>query len=110
MEIEHLIQDTQSAVEGGVASVRTTAGRMTQIHASTARVRPVRQIGIATTEQSSAGGEIAERMEDSSQGVSQNATATQQLSATVAEISQTAVELARVSEAMAGAVAMFQVG
>jgi len=110
VEIKSLIQDTHSAVDGGVGAVRTTSELMTRIHESIGQVSDlVRQIGTATTEQFSAAGAIARHLEESSQGVSQNATATQELSATVAEISRTAAELALVSETMAGAVAVFQV-
>jgi len=110
VEIEHLIKGTRDAVEGGVASVKTTAERMTQIQAATAKVAQlIRQIGATTTDQSGTGSEIGRRMEDSAREVGQNATATHQLSATVQEISRTAAELARISEAMAQATAKFKV-
>jgi methyl-accepting chemotaxis protein len=61
------------------------------------------------TRNSSTGGEIARRMDESAREVGQNAAATQQLSATVQEIGRTASRLNRVSENMALAVARFQV-
>lgn len=93
-----------------MASVQTTAERMNQIQAATAKVAQlIRQIGATTTDQSGTGGEIGRRMEDSAREVGQNATATHQLSATVQEISRTSAELARISEAMAQATAKFKV-
>jgi methyl-accepting chemotaxis protein len=110
VEIEHLIQDTHAAVAGGVSSVQTTSGLMGRIHEAIGKVSSlVREIGSATTEQFGTAGEIAKRMEESAQEVSQNATATQELSATVLQISRTARELAMVSETMATSVAKFQV-
>jgi methyl-accepting chemotaxis protein len=110
VEIEKLIQDTQVAVAGGVASVQTTGGLMNRIQDSIGQVSGlVREIGTATREQFSAGAEIAKRMEESAREVSQNAAATHELSATVMEISRTAAELATVSESMAMAVAKLQV-
>ena len=110
VEIGALIQDTQSAVEGGTASVQTTSGLMGQIHDSITNVsNRVREIGTATGEQSATAGEIARRMEDSAREVGQNARATHQLSSSVEEISRTAAELARISGTMATVVAQFQV-
>jgi methyl-accepting chemotaxis protein len=111
VEIEKLILETREAVEGGVSSVETTTGLMDRIHGSIASVsNRVREIGLATKEQSSTVAEIAKRMEESAQEVGQNATATQELSATVQEISRTASDLAQVSESLAAAVAKFQIG
>ena len=109
VEIEHLIQDTKSVVEGGLSSVKTTSGLIDRIHSSITNVSSlVLEIGATTEEQSSTGGEISKRMEESAQEVRQNATATHQLSATVHEITRTAVELAMISRVMAGAVGTFQ--
>jgi methyl-accepting chemotaxis protein len=110
VEIEKLIQETHAAVEGGVTSVQTTTGLMGRIHSSIANVsNRVREIGLATKDQSSTAAEIAKQMEESAREVGQNAAATEELSATVHEISRTAAELAHVSETMAKAVAKFQI-
>jgi methyl-accepting chemotaxis protein len=110
VEIEQLIKDTHAAVAGGVTSVQATSGLMGRIHGAVTDVAArVREIGVATKEQSGTAGEIAKRMEESAREVSQNAAATQELSATVQEISRTAADLAQVSETMARAVAAFQV-
>ena len=110
VDIERLIRETHEAVEGGVSSVQTTSGLMDHIHNTiTSIASHVREIGAAATEQSSTGGEIARRMDESAREVGQNATATQQLSATVQDIGRTASRLTLVSETMALAVGRFQV-
>jgi methyl-accepting chemotaxis protein len=110
VDIEKLIRETHAAVEGGVSSVQVTSGLMGHIHHAIARIAGhVKEIGAATTEQSCTGVEIAKRMDESAREVGHNATATQQLSATVLGIGRTASELALVSETMALAVARFQV-
>ena len=110
VEIERLIQDTKLAVDGGLLSVKTTSGLMTRIHTSISKAsQHVGEIGSTTREQSSTGGEISKRMEESAQEVRQNAPATQELSATVQEITRTAIELATISETMAQAVAKFRI-
>jgi methyl-accepting chemotaxis protein len=110
VEIAKLIEDTHSAVAGGVASVQSTSGLMERIHASISTVSlRVQEIGHATGEQSTTAREIASRMEESAREVGHNARATHQLSASVLEITRTAADLARVSETMARAVAQFQV-
>jgi methyl-accepting chemotaxis protein len=110
VEIEHLIQDTRVAVEGGEASVKTTSGLMERIHGAVTHVAGrVHEIGAATREQSSTAEEISRRMADSAREVSQNAASTQELAATVQEISRTASDLARISETMAAAVARFHI-
>jgi len=111
VEIEKLILETHEAVEGGFASVQTTTAIMDRIHEMITKVATrVREIGMATREQSSTASEIAKRMEESASEVGQNATATQELSATVQEISRTAADLAKVSETMSVAVARFRIG
>jgi methyl-accepting chemotaxis protein len=110
VEIEQMLKDTGTTVAGGVSSVRATAGLMGRIHDSITNVsNRMREIGLATKEQSSTVGEIARRMEESAREVSQNAVATQQLATTVQEISRTATDLAQVSHTMARAVAKFQI-
>ena len=111
IEIKKLLVDTHDAVEGGVKAVQSTTPLMDRIHESIANVSDrVKEIGVATKEQTSAASDIAKRMADSAREVAQNAAATQQLSATVQEINRTASELAKVSETMAASVAKFQLG
>ena len=82
VEIARLIEHAQEVVEGGVTSVRTTSGLMDRIHGAITQVSGrVREIGITTREQSGTAGDLT----------------------------RTASELAHVSEAMAKAVAQFQI-
>jgi len=109
-EIEGLIRETHETVGQGTEAVTTTLGLMERIHESIGTMeRMVQQIGAATEEQSSTSGEVARRVEETSQEVGQNAAATQQLSATVQEISRTSAELARISEDLARDVALFRI-
>jgi len=109
VEIEQLINETQEAVHGGVQSMHGITELMERISRSTADVSgQVREIGSATQEQSATAVEITRRLEESAREVGQNAAATHQLSATVQEISRTAADLAKVSEAMTGAVGRFR--
>ena len=110
VEIEQLIEGTREAVTSGVKSVRVTTGLMSRIRDSIEIVSSrVKEIGVATNEQSGTAAEISRRMEVSAREVGQNAAATQELSSTVQEISRTASDLAHISEVMATAVRKFRI-
>ena len=110
IEIEGLIQESQSAVEGGSSAVQTTQNLLLQIQEVIESMSGmVREIGSATDEQAGTAQEVGVRIEYAAREVSQNAAATQQLSAAAHEISRTAADLARVSEGLSHAVLQFQV-
>ena len=109
VEIEGLVQETREAVESGRHSVTATTGVMAEIQAAIATIAGmVREIGVATEEQSRTAAEVAQRVEATSREVGQNAAGTQQLSATVQEVTRTASDLACIAEALAVSVGQFQ--
>ena len=109
-EIEELIQETHAAVGEGTQVVSVTLNLMERIHGSiTTMEGMVRQIGVATEEQSTTAEDVARRVDETSREVGQNAAATHELSATVQEVSRTAADLARISEGLARDVSLFRI-
>jgi methyl-accepting chemotaxis protein len=109
-EIERLIVETRLAVESGQASVHTASGLMERIHQSISAISSrVGAIGVATQDQAGHAADMAKRMELSAREVAQNATATQQLSATVQQVNRTASDLALVAEQVSVAVGKFHI-
>jgi len=108
-EIEGLIQRVQEAVSGGVTSVQGTMQNLehlrTQIQALAGHIR---QIGQITQEQAGTSSHVAGMMGSTSQNLVLNATATNELSATVREIASTADDLAQVAEGLRALVGNFR--
>ncbi|HCZ33914.1 MAG TPA: hypothetical protein DHV93_10960 [Holophagaceae bacterium] len=100
-EIEELIQRAQEAVSGGVTSVQ---GTMQSLEAIRERIQAVAsrvsQIGTFARGQASTSAEVTRMMDQTSQGLAQNATATHELAATVKEIARTSEDLAQVAEGL----------
>jgi methyl-accepting chemotaxis protein len=97
-------------VESGQASVHTASGLMERIHQSISAISSrVGAIGVATQDQAGHAADMAKRMELSAREVAQNATATQQLSATVQQVNRTASDLALVAEQVSVAVGKFHI-
>ncbi|WP_306589665.1 methyl-accepting chemotaxis protein [Geothrix sp. 21YS21S-4] len=100
-EIEELIQRAQEAVAGGVTSVQ---GTMQSLQAIRERIQEVAsrvsQIGTFAQGQAGTSAEVTRMMDQTSQSLAQNATATHELAATVKEIARTSEDLAQVAEGL----------
>ncbi len=100
-EIEELIQRAQDAVSGGVTSVQ---GTMQSLEAIRERIQEVAsrvsQIGAFARGQATTSVEVTRMMDQTSHGLTQNATATHELAATVKEIAKTSEDLAQVAEGL----------
>jgi len=100
-EIEELIQRAQDAVAGGVTSVQDT---MQSLGAIRDRIQDVTErvsrIGTFARGQADTSAEVTRMMDQTSQGLAQNATATHELAATVKEIARTSEDLAQVAEGL----------
>jgi methyl-accepting chemotaxis protein len=108
-EIEQLIQRSQEAVEAGVHGVDTTLKSLEDIRARIADVAGrFQQIGAAAKAQTDTSLEVNGLVEENHAQLTQNASATQQLSATVVEITHTAADLAEVAEGLRAAVGGFK--
>ena len=100
-EIEELIQRAQDAVSGGVDSVQATMKSLEAIRERIQQVASrVSQIGSFARGQAGTSGEVTRMMDQTSQGLAQNATATHELAATVKEIAKTSEDLAQVAEGL----------
>ncbi len=108
-EIEQLIQRTQEAVEAGVEGVDTTLQSLADIRARIADVAGrFQQIGAAARAQTDTSREVNGLVEEIHAQLTQNASATHELSATVVEITRTAADLAEVAEGLRAAVGGFR--
>ena len=100
-EIEELIQRAQDAVAGGVESVQ---GTMHSLEAIRERIQEVSsrvsQIGTFARGQAGTSAEVTRMMDQTSEHLAQNATATHELAATVKEIAKTSEDLAQVAEGL----------
>ena len=108
-EIEQLILRTQEAVEAGVQGVDTTLQSLDDIRKRIGDVAGrFQQIGAAATAQTQTSREVNVLVEENHAQLAQNASATQELSATVHEITRTATDLAEVAEGLRTAVGGFK--
>jgi methyl-accepting chemotaxis protein len=108
-EIEQLIQRTQEAVESGVQGVDTTLRSLEDIRARIADVAGrFQQIGAAARAQTETSREVNVLVDENHAQLAQNASATQELSATVHEITRTATDLAQVADGLRAAVGGFK--
>ncbi len=109
-EICLLLQETQDAVEAGVASVGQVTKTIGNIQGAIEKVSSLAaEIGTATREQATTAGEISMRVDESARQIGQNAAATHQMSATTHEISRTADDLAQIASSLAANMAQFKV-
>ncbi|HJV48893.1 MAG TPA: methyl-accepting chemotaxis protein [Geothrix sp.] len=100
-EIEAFIERAQEAVAGGVTSVQDTMQSLGAIRERIQQVASrVSQIGTFAQGQAGTSAEVTRMMEQTSQGLAQNATATHELAATVKEIAKTSEDLAQVAEGL----------
>ena len=100
-EIEVLIQRAQQAVLGGVSSVQATMQSLGAIRERIEQVASrVSQIGTFAQGQAGTSAEVSRMMDQTSSGLTQNATATHELAATVKEIAKTSEDLAQVAEGL----------
>lgn len=101
LEIDHLIQECQAAVEAGTSNAGSSREALQAITERSAHVASlVRQIGAASAEQARTGAETARQVEGIARESARTASATHELSATVHEVAQTAANLAQVSETL----------
>ena len=108
-EIEELIQRTQEAVAGGVESVGVTMDCLEAIRRRMTEVaRRIDQIGSYSHGQADTSLAVTRMMDQTSQGLTQNAAATHELSATVREVAHTSEDLAQVAEGLRHLVGAFQ--
>jgi len=100
-EIEALLQRAQDAVDGGVGSVQSTMQGLDDIRERIQQVASrVSQIGAFAQGQAGTSADVTRMMDQTSQGLTQNATATHELAATVQEIARTSEDLAQVAEGL----------
>jgi len=108
-EIEGLIQRTQEVVSGGVQSVDTTLASLEAIRDRIGTMaRSISDIGGLSRQQAATGQSVADMMSTTTGRLSQNASATHELSSTVQEIAKTSDELARVAEGLRALVGGFK--
>jgi methyl-accepting chemotaxis protein len=108
-EIETLTQRTGTAITGGMTSVHANMESLEGIRKRiTGMAARIRHIGDVAEGQASTSTKVTESMTDTSLGLSQNATATHELSATVHEIAKTSEDLAEVAEGLRNLVSGFK--
>ncbi len=109
-EIEALIQESHGAVQSGVVRVEQAVASFGAIEGRVNALRKeVAAISQACAEQARTGVEVTRQIEGMAAETAMNASATQELSATVTQVSQTAGELSHVAEELAQLVAQFKV-
>ena len=109
-EIANHIQEARAAVTKGDARVMDTVALLKQIRVSLEQFADqTRQAAAAMTEQSSAGGEVARKVEQTVQEAASVASAAAQMSATTTEVARTAADLAELAEGLQAQVERFQV-
>ena len=107
--MEELIELTRNVVQGGTESVHTTIQSLDSIRSRIQVVTErIDQIGSFTQAQADTSTDVNQMMQETGQGLAQNATATHELSATVQEIVRTAEDLSNVAEGLRGMVGRFR--
>ncbi|WP_005036999.1 methyl-accepting chemotaxis protein [Holophaga foetida] len=108
-DVEELIELTRNVVQGGTESVHTTIQSLDSIRSRIQVVTErIDQIGSFTQAQADTSTDVNQMMQETGQGLAQNATATHELSATVQEIVRTAEDLSNVAEGLRGMVGRFR--
>jgi len=108
-EIQKLLSDTHSVVEGGVQSVESTLEALHGIRDRIGHVASaVMTIGSRSKEQAQSSASTAQQVDHTTQQIESSASATHELSSTVGEVARTAEELASVADGLQKAVAGFK--
>ena len=109
LEIEEIIRRTQAAVAAGTLSVDATLHGLDGIRARIIAVSTsIRHIGELSEDQAGTSAEVSKLLDLTNARLTRNAIASHEFTGMVHEISRTAEELARVSEAMKSIVATFK--
>jgi methyl-accepting chemotaxis protein len=110
LEIAQLNERTQEAVAGGVDGMKISLGNLETIRERiTGIAASIQEIGTLSQAQAETSQEVAHRMNLTTDRLAQNASATQELSATVLEITKTSDDLASVAEGLRHVVEGFKV-
>jgi methyl-accepting chemotaxis protein len=110
LEIAELNLRTQEAVAGGVEGMNVSLSNLETIRERiTGIAESIRQIGALSQSQAETSQEVGRRMNHTTDRLAQNASATQELSATVKEITRTSDDLASVAEGLRQVVGGFKV-
>jgi methyl-accepting chemotaxis protein len=108
-EIAALIQRCDGSVAQGLVTVAATVAAVERIRTGIGGVNGmVQDIGVAGEAQARTSHEVAGQVEDAAAGVLRNASATQELAATVEQVARTAQGLSRVSEEQMEALAEYR--
>jgi len=109
-EIADLITKTNETIQEGVNRVQDTAKVLEDIrHATQVIAQMTKDVGSATAEQSHTGQDITTQLDRVSFQVSQNSSATTQMSASIREVNRTAGDLASAADQLRMAIEHFQV-
>jgi methyl-accepting chemotaxis protein len=109
LEIVQLNERTQSSVAGGVASMEANLEHLKSLGGKIGGIaESIRAIGALSLAQAETSQDVSQRMAHTAAGLAQNASATQELSATVQEITRTSDDLAGVAEGLRHVVAAFK--
>jgi methyl-accepting chemotaxis protein len=110
LEIAQLNERTQEAVAGGVEGMKVSLGNLETIRERITGIAvSIREIGTLSQSQAETSQDVARRMNQTTDRLAQNASATQELSATVLEITKTSDDLAGVAEGLRQVVAQYKV-
>jgi methyl-accepting chemotaxis protein len=108
-EIGMLIESSQASVDQGTSKVQATAEALGRIREETLSLRAMlADINQATQEQARTGHEAEQQVEQGAAEAARNASASQQLSATVVEIKRAVEELERIAVTLVEAVGHFK--
>ncbi|WP_306590814.1 methyl-accepting chemotaxis protein [Geothrix sp. 21YS21S-4] len=109
-EIGELIERSNASVDQGAQMVAATVSALGTIEANIQGLAAViLEVGAAADEQARTSTEVAEQVDANLDRIAQNATATREMARTVAEVSNTASELARIADSQHHAVSQFKV-
>ena len=101
LEIAQLNEHTLGAVAGGVAGMAASMDNLQRIRERiTGIAQSIQEIGVLSQAQAETSHEVARKMDRTTGRLAQNASATQELSATVTEITRTSEDLAGVAEGL----------
>lgn len=110
LEIAQLNLRTQETVAGGVGGMK---GSLDNLQAIRSRIETiaenVREIGSISTAQATTSLDVAQRMDHTAAQLAQNASASQELAATIQEISRTSADLAGVADGLRKEVMEFKI-
>jgi methyl-accepting chemotaxis protein len=100
-EIAQLNERTQEAVAGGVEGMKVSLSNLETIRQRIDSIAgSIREIGSLSQAQAETSHDVTRRMTQTTDRLAQNASATQELSATVLEITRTSDDLASVAEGL----------